>query len=213
LAHSKNKKCRSFTALKSFPGSYGSGYLSSKHLKRAIKYGSYYDHHMGGYGAPVVHSSVAAAPVIYGSHSGIYGSAYLSRKHLKRAIKYGSYYGAAPVVVEQKEVTENSAPVVHAPLFASRYHSKGGYHSTHHFHHRMGGYGAPVVHSSDAAAPVIYGSHSGIYGSAYLSRKHLKRAIKYGSYYGALAVVAYSPLTQGAYGAPFPQGSMVTVTT
>ena len=76
----------------------------------------------------------------------------------------------------------------------------------------MGGYGAPVVHSSVAAAP-IYGSHSGIYGSAYLSRKLLKRAIKYGSYYGALAAVAYSPLTQSAYGAPFPQGSMVTVTT
>ena len=87
------------------PSSYGSAYLSSKHLKRAIKYGSYYGHHLGGYGAPVVHStqSVAAAPVIYGSHSGIYGSGYLSRKHLKRAIKYGSYYGhgavygAAPV--------------------------------------------------------------------------------------------------------------------
>jgi hypothetical protein len=77
----------------------------------------------------------------------------------------------------------------------------------------MGGYGAPVVHSSVAFAPVIYGSHSGIYGSAYLSRKLLKRAIKYGSYYGALAAVAYSPLTQSAYGAPFPQGSMVTVTT
>ncbi len=110
-------------------------------------------------------SSVAAAPVICGSHSGIYGSAYLSRNHLKRAIKYGSSYGAAPVVVEQKEVTENSAPVVRAPLFASRYNSKGGYHSFHHFHHDMGGYGAPVVHSSVAAAPVIYGSLSGIYGS------------------------------------------------
>jgi hypothetical protein len=76
--------------------SYGSSYLSRKHLKRAIKYGSYYGAApvvVGGYGAPVVHSSVAAAPVIYGSHSGIYGSSYLSRKHLKRAIKYGSYYG------------------------------------------------------------------------------------------------------------------------
>ena len=33
---------------------------------------------------------------------------------------------------------------------------------------------------------VLYGSQilPSSYGSAYLSRKHLKRAIKYGSYYG-----------------------------
>ena len=81
-------------------GIYGSSYLSRKHLKRAIKYGSYYGGApglIGGYDAPLVHSSVAAAPVVYGSQSGIYGSSYLSRKHLKRAIKYGSYYGGAPV--------------------------------------------------------------------------------------------------------------------
>ena len=184
------------------PSSYGSAYLSRKHLKRAIKYGSYYGGApglIGGYDAPVVHSSVAAAPVVYGSQSGIYGSSYLSRKHLKRAIKYGSYYGgalgygsyygAAPVAVEQREVSESSAPVIsapviHAPLYGSRYHTKGGYQSTHYYGHHIGGYGAPVVHSSVAAAPVVYGSQSGIYGSSYLSSKHLKRAIKYGSYYG-----------------------------
>jgi hypothetical protein len=145
---------------------------------------SYYGHHIGGYGAPnvLLHSSVAAAPVIH------------------------------------------DAPVIHAPLYSSRYLTKGGYCSkSHYYGHHIGGYGAPIVHSSVAAAPVIYGSHSGIYGSSvaaapvirsmvstaaftallllpppssmvcfhsgiygsrYLSRKHLKRAIKYGSYYG-----------------------------
>ena len=104
-------------------------------------------------------------------------------------------------------------PGSYGSAYLSSKHLKCAIKNGSYYDHHMGGYGAPVVHSSDAAAPVIYDSHSGIYGSAYLSRKHLKRAIKYGSYYGALAAVAYSPLTQGAYGAPFPQGSMVTVTT
>jgi hypothetical protein len=66
-------------------------------------------------------------------------------------------------------------------LYASRYHSKGGYQSSHGYAHYIDGHN---VVSSTAAAPVVYASQSGIYGSSYLSRKHLKRAIKYGSYYG-----------------------------
>ncbi len=181
---------------------------------------------------------------LYGSHvlgSGVHSS-YLSRKHLKRAIKYGSYYGgiaAAPVAVASHATV---APVVHAPLHLSRYHTKGGYHSSHYYGSYLGApvvtstqtapvvtstVGAPIYHSgyysgsrqaayfahkaskygyahgsiygshvlpaatvvssedavSSSAAPVIYGSHHGIYGSGYLSRKHLKRAIKYGSYH------------------------------
>jgi hypothetical protein len=107
----------------------------------------------------------------------LYGSSYLSRKHLKRAIKYGSYYGGASVVNTESGTV--SAPVVHAPLYASRYHSKGGYQSSHGYHFIDG---HNIV--SSTAAPVVHASQSGIYGSSYLSRKHLKRAIKYGSYYG-----------------------------
>jgi hypothetical protein len=132
----------------------------------------------------------------------LYGSSYLSRKHLKRAIKYGSYYGGAygsvygGATVVNTESGSVAAPVVHAPLYASRYYSKGGYQSSYgyalphfiHGHNVVSSTAAPVVidgHNvvSSTAAPV-YASHGGIYGSSYLSRKHLKRAIKYGSYYG-----------------------------
>ena len=112
-----------------------------------------------------------------GDSSVLYGSSYLSRKHLKRAIKYGSYYGGASVVNTESGTV--AAPVVHAPLYASRYHSKGGYQSSHGYHFVDG---HNIV--SSTAAPVVHASQSGIYGSSYLSRKHLKRAIKYGSYYG-----------------------------
>jgi hypothetical protein len=182
---------------------------------------------------------------IYGSRlhdshvysSGIHGSSYLSRKHLKRAIKYGSYYGGIAAAPEALSFEATASSAVHAPLYASRYHTKGGYQSSHTTYGNNGTYlGAPVL-SSTHAAPVatatvassiyrsgsysrqaayfahkaskyghahgsIYGSHvlptaaatscedatyassaPVIYGSSYLSRKHLKRAIKYGSHY------------------------------
>lgn len=177
---------------------------------------------------------------LYGSHvnhSGIHGSSYLSRKHLKRAIKYGSYYGgiaAAPTAISSEAT---AALADQAPLYGSRYHTKGGYKSSHSIYGNYGSYlGAPVMTSTHAApfatasaASSIY--HSGfyspqaayfarkaakygnaqgsiygsymlptstavssedvthassapvMYGSSYLSRKHLKRAIKYGSHY------------------------------
>jgi hypothetical protein len=47
-----------------------------------------------------------------------------------------------------------------------------------------------VIYGS-AAAPVVYGSHyGGIDGSGYFSRKQIKRAIKYGSYFGGAALGA-----------------------
>ena len=71
---------------------------------------------------------------IYGSNllASHIGSSYLSRKHLKRAIKYGSYYGglAAPVVASSEAPAATN--VIHSGVYASRYHSKGGYHSAHH---------------------------------------------------------------------------------
>ena len=107
--------------------------------------------------------------------TGIYSSGYVSRKQLKRAIKYGSYYGAVPVIqapLGLEYCAHVAAPVMHAPLCASRYYSKGGYQSSHH----------TVGHVS-----------GDIYGSPYLSRKHLKRALKYGLY-GAAHVGSFVQL-------------------
>jgi hypothetical protein len=167
-------------------GIYGSGYLSRKHLKRAIKYGSYY----GGLAAPVIASSEAtAAPIV---HAPLYSSRFYSRGGYQSNY-YGSYLHA-PIIAS------TAAPVVTSTVAAPIYHS--GYYSrkSAYFAHKAAKYGAtygngiygshvlpvasdaaPVVSS---AAPVIYGSHlnAGLYGSGYLSRKHLKRAIKYGSY-------------------------------
>jgi hypothetical protein len=129
---------------------------------------------------------------------GVYGSGFLSRKHLKRAIKYGSYYGAAPVVsapvdhIQWGHVSA-SGPMVHQPLRTSRYYSKGGYQSSHHTdHYHLGEH----LHSSE------------VYGSAYLSRKHLKRAIKYGSWYCSASVVR-APVDHIQWGHVSAPGPMV----
>jgi len=99
---------------------------------------------------------------VYGSHI---GSSYLSRKHLKRAIKYGTYFGglAAAPVVASSDGEATAAPVVHAPLYGSRYYNKGGYRSSNFYGsylptHVTSTVAAPVV-TSTVAAPLYY-SHS-----------------------------------------------------
>jgi hypothetical protein len=104
---------------------------------------------------------------IYGSNllASHIGSSYLSRKHLKRAIKYGSYYGglAAPVVASSEAPAATN--VIHSGVYASRYHSKGGYHSAHHH----------LVH---APAPVALDK------GGYQSRMHLYPKDHNHLYYG-----------------------------
>jgi hypothetical protein len=120
-------------------------------------------------------------------HAPLYSSRYYSKGGYLSNY-YGSYLHA-PVIAS------TAAPVVTSTVAAPIYHS--GYYSrkSAYFANKAAKYGsfygshvlpfasdaAPVVSS---AAPVIYGSHlgAGLYGSGYLSRKHLKRAIKYGSY-------------------------------
>ena len=95
------------------------------------------------------------------------------------------------------------------------YYSKGGYHSSHHGHYISSVVQAPIEHHSHVVAPVEYApyvpmglytsryhhkggyqsSHhtvidSSLYGSTHLSRKHLKRALKYG-FYGAPHVESF----------------------
>ncbi len=118
-------------------GLYGSSYLSSKHLKRAMKYGSYApaisapvygSSYLGSatvVDAPVVQDSFVQAPVEHVSAPAVYSSQHFS----------GHY---APV-----EHTVMAAPMVHAPVYASRYYSKGGYRSSRSY---FGNY-APVVHA------------------------------------------------------------------
>ena len=101
-----------------------------------------------------------------------------------------------------------AAPVVHAPVYTSRYYSKGGYRSSRsYFGNYIGGSvysGAPVVH-----APVEHVSAPAIYDSSYLSSKHLiKRAMKYGSYYGAASVVS-APVDHIQWGHVAAPGPMV----
>ena len=145
------------------------------------------------YGSHLYGSHVYGSHV-YGSHI---GSSYLSRKHLKRAIKYGSYGLAAPVVASSEAT---AAPVVHAPLYGSRYYYKGGYRSSNFYGsylptHVTSTVAAPVV-TSTVAAPLYY-SHSR--QASYFAHKvttssimsfcmhnfFAQKAAKYGSYYGS----------------------------
>ncbi len=88
--------------------------------------------------------------------------------------------------------------VIHAPLHASRYYTsgtifqghpyytKGGYRSSHHYaSYHPGAFDAPVMIST-AAAPAILASHHGILGGGNLSRKQIKRLLKYGACYSEL---------------------------
>jgi hypothetical protein len=228
-------------------GVYGSSYLSHKHLKRAMKYGSY----MGGassfvnapqhYGNYLGGASVVNAPVEYQSYRDVQAQDSFVQapvEHVSAPAVYSSqHFGGQYAPVEH---TMMAAPMVHAPVYASRYHSKGGYRSNHfgkyissnvysgasfvnapqHYGNYLGGASvvnapveyqsyrdvqaqdsfvqAPVEHVSAPAvyssqhfggqyAPVehSYGTHSGLVGSSYLSRKHLKRAMKYGSYHNS----------------------------
>ena len=94
-------------------------------------------------------------------------SAYASPLYYSKGGYHSSHHGHYISSVVQAPIEHHShvvAPVEHAPyvpmgLYASRYHHKGGYQSSHHSF-----------------------IDSGLYGSTYLSRKHLKRALKYGFY-------------------------------
>jgi hypothetical protein len=110
---------------------------------------------------------------------GYEASAYVSRTPLYYS--KGGYHPSHQVhghfisSVVQAPIEHHShvvAPVDYAPyvpmgLYTSRYHHKGGYQSSHH----------TVIDSS-------------LYVSTYLSRKHLKRALKYG-FYGAPHVESF----------------------
>ena len=112
---------------------------------------------------------------IYNAMSFVHGyeglaSSYVSPLHYSNAGYHSSHHGHYISSVVQAPIEHHShvvAPVEYAPpgpyvpmgLYTSRYHHKGGYQSSHH--------------------SVI---DSGLYGSTFLSRKHLKRALKYGLY-------------------------------
>ncbi len=168
-------------------GIHASGYMSRKHLKRAIKYGSYY----GGFAAPAVHSVEAtAAPIV---HAPLYGSRY----HTKGGYQSSSNFYSSSYLSNPVSTSPHVAPV---STYSQVY---GGYQSRQaaYFAQKASKYGsfygsfalptAIAVSSEDSAAsfaaPAAYGSRHGLYGSAYLSRKHLKRAIKYGTFHGGLA--------------------------
>ena len=105
-------------------------------------------------------------------------SAYVSPLYYSKGGYHSSHHGHYISSVVQAPTEYHShvaAPVEYAPLYTSRYHHKGGYQSSHH----------TVV-------------DSGLYGSTYLSRKHLKRALKHGSYFDAAPVVV-APLEHHAY--------------
>jgi large subunit ribosomal protein L40e len=96
--------------------------------------------------------------------NGSEASAHVSPLYYSKGGYRSSHHGHYISSVVQAPTEYHShvaAPVEHAPLYTSRYHHKGGYQSSHH----------TVV-------------DSGLYGSTYLSRKHLKRVLKYG-FYGA----------------------------
>jgi len=106
----------------------------------------------------------------YGSYLGGASSFVNAPQH------YGNYLGGASVVnapVEYQSYRDVQAQdsFVQAPV--ERVSAPAAVYSSQHF----GGQYAPVEHS--------YGTHSGLVGSSYLSRKHLKRAMKYGSYHNS----------------------------
>jgi hypothetical protein len=164
-------------------GIHGSSYMSRKHLKRAIKYGSYY----GGFAAPAVHSSEATATPIV--HAPLYGSRYHTKGGYQSSSNfYSSSYLSNPVSTFLHAAPVSPSSQVYggyqsrqAAYFAQKASKYGSFYGSHALP------SAIAVSSEDSAAssaaPVVYGSQQGLYSSAYLSRKHLKRAIKYGSHY------------------------------
>ena len=162
---------------------YGSGYMSRKHLKRAIKYGSYY----GGFAAPAVHSSEAtAAPIV---HAPLYGSRY----HTKGGYQSSSNFYSSSYLSNPVSTSPHVAPVSTYSQVYGGYQSRQAAYFAQKASKYGSFYGSRVLHTAIAvssedsaasfAAPAAYGSQHGLYSSAYLSRKHLKRAIKYGSHY------------------------------